>query len=335
MPRKAITGRFRPASSSDFKTYAKHLSWLTGLPVQTAQTVLATIYGYGSRRELDAELTEKAAPGPFEDEAQPLLYSIGTVAGPFQASAKRVSTLIEAALSKAGLVCDQYRKELATKLGLFTSPQQHQRCFEFVKSQVHLTEALQLPVNAARVLEGLHCKWIFDKKTLATFEYVRRDSEDDFTITSTVFDVDAQLAGLRNYAAAIVGRYASVPFPSHENQLDEAVLSFMGFYFGGEVRAHDMDIGVYEENLTDAWQEFVVEFLPESGLASDASGNDANVGAADASNKSWDESALGKFILSPSIELAAKCEFLADIPDPVSLAQTFAREYARRTLSSG
>lgn len=63
-----ILGRFRPASSAHFSTYAKHLSRLTGDSLGGSLHTLARIYRYDSLYELHQVLKEDGVPGPFDDE---------------------------------------------------------------------------------------------------------------------------------------------------------------------------------------------------------------------------------------------------------------------------
>lgn len=58
-------GHFRPVSMSDFQTTAKHLSWLSGLPLQRSQEVLAQIYGYSGLHELQRVMAKPGEAGPF------------------------------------------------------------------------------------------------------------------------------------------------------------------------------------------------------------------------------------------------------------------------------
>jgi hypothetical protein len=186
MPTKAplvvpapITGKFRPATSDDFKSYAKNLAALTLLGLQKAQELLARIYGYANLHELHMVLSEPGIPGPFENEEEPMRFLPGWVTDTYGDQLRRVLTLTDAAVRAGSPETPLYRVKLASLLGLFASPDMHRRCVAMVQSHLRLIEKLGLAPTLVEPLSGYRYPWTFDERALDEFRLVKKAREDD------------------------------------------------------------------------------------------------------------------------------------------------------------
>jgi hypothetical protein len=110
---------------TDFKNYAKNLSWLIEEPLQESQQLLARIYGYSGLRELQLDLAkagEPSNPSPFGEQNR-ILEKIAELKG--------IENFVE---------LDSRDWTAAKEIELFSWPAKHYSAFRLAKLKIQILE---------------------------------------------------------------------------------------------------------------------------------------------------------------------------------------------------
>lgn len=120
-------GQFRPVSWADFLRYAKALAWMIEEPLQRSQELLARIYGYSDRHEIQAVLDKPGTAGPFD-------YDRIT-------RNDQLLDLVAHCKNLDGLQGLRPRWFDVREIGLFAPPALHRTMFLRVRTKVEILEA--------------------------------------------------------------------------------------------------------------------------------------------------------------------------------------------------
>jgi hypothetical protein len=328
-----FSGKFRPASLSDFKDYAKNLAWLTGLPKQKSQEILARIYGYSDLHELHAALKTLGKPGPFQDELAPSMDFREWVPARFAPQASRIDRLVREAVGKLPKH-QHHRFELAPMLGLFTSPAQHRLCTALVKKQVRAIEHLLWSPSAVEMFVEYEFPWRVQKSAFECFRMAPRYAPNE-RAPDTHFLPQMQLDALCDHQLFwYPDTYDFQQAPSH--RLAKAIRAYISAWLD-EVDFVDATSFSPEfvDRMCSCWVEFLLDHSQKASKnpagAQHIDWDKANTSEAIKElDQGWERrGALGKFLLTRDMSLVDGQSALMGLDDPDALAQVFALEYQR------
>jgi hypothetical protein len=152
-------GKFRPVSLQDFTRYAKSLAWLIELPLQRSQELLAQIYGYADRHELQRVMAIPGEPGPFDSEwfSRDEDNDLGSNNGVDLAG--RGNRTLALVARNAGIELKDLsgRQWKSREIGLFDHPYEHREKFRHVQTMFTILESDsgECPARAAQEYANL------------------------------------------------------------------------------------------------------------------------------------------------------------------------------------
>jgi GNAT superfamily N-acetyltransferase len=137
MRKSASTGhlaRFRPVDSEDFSQRAKNLAQFLGTSLVPTQELLACVFGYSNRHELQERLKTHGLAGPFNDQVESFNAALGSdgKSNVYELAEtvrdkrdERLMRLASSWLKEIGRWDDSNRVALLCDLGLFSTAAAH------------------------------------------------------------------------------------------------------------------------------------------------------------------------------------------------------------------
>lgn len=225
-----LSDRFRPVSPADFSRYAKNLAWLTELPLQRSQELLARIYGYSDTHELQQVMAALA------DVPRPASALTFNWAGQWDT---RTLNLVAAAKGFDSLDGLSPRDWEVRDIGLFEDPPEHRALFRVIKLKQELLAAIETDPTPATHPRAPQ-EYATLGRTLTDEEYVLHFTE----IGSAVFKAIRYVASrstwqqdeLRYSAQTVADKLLAIADLHPNNPWPHAALAcFVGGLFDGPI----------------------------------------------------------------------------------------------------